>query len=628
MRPATAVIVPLAVCLALSVCGCSKNSPSTPVENIPPETTLSYAPDQGDTVSYRVRMSWFGWDQDGVVTHYMTMWDSTGWVYTERTDSVFVVATGDFAVPRDEAYRHHTFAVKAVDNEGDEDPTPAGVAFTAENIFPETEFTSGPSDVTGPYVSFSWVGEDPEGDIAGYGYRLLYGTFGNYQEVESGELAAEQTTVEFGPLCGQHKLEVWSIDAQGARDETPAERTFYCSCGGPEQFVITSNVFPSSHGGGFWHIYPTAYDWPPVPIFAGEHITFDWSAEGQGIKFRHAFGDTSNWTAWSPADTHIEFEASPGEQEIHVAVRDTLGLGFHIHLLLDALETGLDDYILIVDDYTHQEYHPDWGSDAERDAFYDLLVSPFGERYQWDPAEHLSGIGARTPPDVETLAGASTVLWYCDPRNESSVIDDLFDLYRPYNQLAGYVRAGGNLVLCGWTVLSQIADASYPIDVTSGESEPGRDFIRDVLGIGYVDHSGYNTNPDSPTFGYCMHGAAPTSEAEALGFEPVYIDSGDCSGETGRWFFYCDPPDYAPSLLHCGIPVEKLESYQGEAIELYQTDSYLDGYFEGEPNAVLNLSGDNRGNVCYLGFPLYYMQTEQARALVERVLTLFGEEER
>ena len=623
-RAATLFVLLLVCCVLVAVpLGCSKSDPSGLTNNIPPETQLSFAPDAGDTVNYRVRMNWFGWDPDGEVTHFLTMWDSLGWEYTVATDSVFVVSTDDTTGGANQSYEHHTFSVKAVDNDGAEDPTPASVSFTAENIFPDTEIIEGPATVSWPFVTFEWEGSDPDGEVAGFGYRLLIRDGLDYVEYASEDsLTSDETTAEFGPLGGDFRFEVWSIDDQGARDVTPAQWLFHVYYWGPTQFHVTSNVFG---GPRRWPVYPDAWLEPPIPIFDGEHVTFDWSAEGQGIKYRHAYDDTTNWSAWSSTGTHFEMTPVLGEHEMHVAVKDTIETEIHAHLRFEVVDVGLDDYILIVDDYDWWETHEAWGTDLERDAFYDAIVAPFGERYAWDPAEHEIE-GDPSPPDVQALAGASTVIWYCD-QVEAEIGGLLGQYGQDYDRLGGYVRAGGNLVLCGQQTLTQVAGAPYPVYIGPEDSTPGGRFIRDVLRIGYVDHSGDGSNPDEPwNYGYCMHGAIPTPAGEALGFEPVYVDTGDCDVEPGKWFLYCDPP--FPGYYHCGLPVEMLVSFQGTGLEIYATDSFLNPDYEGETSVVLYLSGDNRGNVCYLGFPLYYLQTPQVEAMLRRVLTLFGEEER
>ncbi|MCD4690080.1 hypothetical protein K8S17_01320, partial [bacterium] len=73
MRTPTRLLPHLLLCamlLVLFVSGCSKQESGSVLPNIPPETVLTLAPSEGDTASYRVRMTWFGWDPDGAVTHY------------------------------------------------------------------------------------------------------------------------------------------------------------------------------------------------------------------------------------------------------------------------------------------------------------------------------------------------------------------------------------------------------------------------------------------------------------------------------------------------------------------------------------------------------------------------------
>jgi hypothetical protein len=206
-----------------------------------------------------------------------------------------------------------------------------------------------------------------------------------------------------------------------------------------------------------------------------------------------------------------------------------------------------------------------------------------------------------------------------------TTISDVFNSYRPsYNPLAGYMRVGGNLILSGESVLTQITGEPYPITVTAQDTTSGAVFVRDCLRIGYADYSGSAANPDAPwDYGFCMLGAVPTPAGEALGFEPVYVDTGDCDVQPGKWWFYCDPP--LPGYYHCGLNVEKIRSYDGTDLEIYATDSYLNPYYEGETSVMLDLSGENPGKVCYMGFPLYYLKTFQVKDFFDTLLPLFGE---
>ena len=64
---------------------------------------------------------------------------------------------------------------------------------------------------------------------------------------------------------------------------------------------------------------------------------------------------------------------------------------------------------------------------------------------------------------------------------------------------------------------------------------------------------------------------------------------------------------------------------RGDGIESHGIDSYLNYNFDGRTCVLLSPTGTDRGNVCYLGFPLYYLKTFQVKAFFDELLPLFGE---
>ncbi len=625
MRPldrrwaATAAWVVLIAPLLLA--GCGKKDSGGVEPNIPPETHLTYAPDDGDTVVYRVRMNWFGWDPDGEVTHFLARWDSVEWFATVATESIFVVETRRDCRDSLHTYRPHTFEIKAVDNDGAEDPTPESVTFTASNVHPETEIFSGPPGITGAFAEFEWMGSDSDGEVVGYGYRLSTRDGADWVVIASEDsLGADETVVLFGPLDGhavRHRFEVWAVDDQGAADQTPATREFTPTSGGPALKIRTNHLGAHRFIGTDWD--SPLYS-PPIEILAGEHLVFDWSAEHDIVGYTHAYDDTSLWPEWSLLETHFEVVAEPGLHTLYVCGKDLADRTVRGRIRLDVHEAGLDGYILLVDDYDWLEHFPEWGTDADRSTFYDLMVAPYGARIEWEPSQHTDSDGPR-PPDVDALRGASTVIWY--PDGEQTTRRRLFDTspeYHPtYNARAGYVRVGGNLVLCGWKPIHQIRYRPYPFEAAPGDTTWAAVFIRDLLHVGRAESSGQSANKDLPwNYGYCFYGAVPSDPGL---FEPMYIDS------LGKWSPIYDHPN--PHYNKGGLPmVEVLEPYQGTALGAFEIDSYLNYEFEGETCVLLYLSGTDRGNVCYLGFPLYYLQTPQVQAFFNELLPLFGEERR
>jgi hypothetical protein len=621
--------------------GCSKDLGER-VPNIEPETTLSFSPDEGSEANYRVRMNWFGWDVDGEIVSFQTAWDKPdtveGWSKwidiagrtVVGTDSIFILDAAD-EFDDANAYALHSFAVRAVDNEGAVDATPESLVFTAVTVLPETEITRGPASVTGPMVTFEWTARDRDGVIVAYDYRLFARQDNQWMQVapdpdiaESITVGRDVTSVLFGPLAGLHKFEVWATDDAGAADQTPAVNQFNVNpeLAGPK-LVIETNVFGSHTFRG--PIWPDRYN-IPAPIFAGEQLLFTWRATandygGEVVGYRHAYDDTSTWPAWSIFERRFRVEPPAGRHSLYVSALDNANEITRARLYFDVVEASLNDYILVVDDYDWLETMPQWGTDEDRNDFYNRILSGYvRDRFEWEPGDHMEG-GLPMPPDVNALRGASTVLWYCDA---AATIGYLFNPSRPsYNALAGYLRVGGNIILCGSAVLMQVMGDSYPLSIATSDTSTAAVFVRDYLHIGRASHSGGGVNPSAPwNYGFCMHGAVPTPAGEALGFEPVYVDTGDCDVEPGKWWLYCTGGSYS----HCGPSVEKLLNFQGTGLEIYATDAFLNQNYEGEPSVVMYLSGDNRGNACYMGFMLYYCQEDHVRAMIDRIMALFGEE--
>ncbi len=625
------------------VLGCSKD-PGTRVPNLPPGTRLSFSPGEGSEANYRVRMNWFGWDADGEVVFFETAWDKpddvkywSTWIDSVGravvgTDSIFILAAADTFGDAN-AYALHSFGVRAVDNEGARDATPESLVFTAVTVLPETEITRGPASVTGPMVTFEWTAWDRDGVIVAYDYRLFDRLYNEWHQVVPDTSAGEsitvgpgETSVLFGPLEGLHKFEVWATDDAGAADQTPAVSVFTVNpeLAGPKLYIFT-NVFGTHTFRG--PVWPDRYN-IPEPIFAGERLAFAWGATavdygGEVTGYRHAYDDTSTWPAWSIFDRRFRVVPTIGRHSLYVSALDNANVMTRSRIYFDVVEASLNDYILVVDDYTEWEIENParWGSDEERNDFYNRILSGYvRDRSEWEPGDHIED-GDPMPPDVDALRGASTVIWYCDG---TATIEDLFDPFQPsYNALAGYLRVGGNIILCGSKVLTQVTGDPYPLSIDESDTTTAAVFIRDYLHIGRADHSGEGANQNAPwNYGYCMHGAVPTPAGEALGFEPVYVDTGDCAGEPGKWPLYCMGGGY----YHCGLSVEKLVNFQGTGLEIYGTDSFLNQNYEGEPSVVLYLSGDNRGNACYIGFMLYYCQEDDVKDMIDRVMALFGEE--
>ena len=74
------------------------------------------------------------------------------------------------------AYHTYTLFVRAVDNKGMRDPTPAMAVIAATTLLPQTQITvpdlpQGEFEITsGPSVAIEWVGADTDGEVVSYRY--------------------------------------------------------------------------------------------------------------------------------------------------------------------------------------------------------------------------------------------------------------------------------------------------------------------------------------------------------------------------------------------------------------------------------------------------------------------------
>jgi hypothetical protein len=163
--------------LAALLLACSTDRTTGNLANIPPETHLYLVFADtlqlpGESTSMQV-LHWYGDDPDGEVVGYEYRWNyDSSWIFTtDVTDTFFV----PIRVPVDT----FTFSVRAVDNSGLRDETPAHLSFPIINshptvIFP-VAFTQNYSHTVYncfSYFSINWSGSDPDGDATITGYYL------------------------------------------------------------------------------------------------------------------------------------------------------------------------------------------------------------------------------------------------------------------------------------------------------------------------------------------------------------------------------------------------------------------------------------------------------------------------
>jgi hypothetical protein len=89
-------------------------------------------------------------------------------------------------------------------------------------------------------------------------------------------------------------------------------------------------------------------------------------------------------------------------------------------------------------------------------------------------------------------------------------------------------------------------------------------------------------------------------------------------------------PTKRPRLVHeeeerHSFAVKAVETFGGAGIESHVIDAFLNYNFHGRTCVLLSPTGTDRGNVCYMGFDLYYLKTYQVKTFFDELLPLFGE---
>ncbi len=221
---------------------------STPGDTTPPDTSITAGP-TGTIAQDTASFTWTGTDN---VTATANL------VYASRLEpleagfTAFGSATArNFSNLANGSYTLH---VKARDQAGNEDPTPATRAFTvnvasSDTTPPDTSITAGPTGtITQNSASFTWTGTDNVTTTA----NLVYAS--RLEPLEASFTAfGSATTRNFSNLAnGSYTLHVKARDQAGNEDPTPATRTFTVNASGPGSEIIIDNGATGTTFTGNW----------------------------------------------------------------------------------------------------------------------------------------------------------------------------------------------------------------------------------------------------------------------------------------------------------------------------------------------------------------------------------------
>jgi hypothetical protein len=370
------------VLAAMLFAGCGKDAETGP-KPVPlaPETELTYAPLEGDTSGYRVRLFWNGFDKDGEVVQFRyaidgdTMeTDLTKWKATSSKDTTLLLLVDPV-----KEIRGHVFWVSAEDNDGHIDPSPAKRFFSTKTLPPTSEILRGPSafnSLIGPNFTFEWEGLDPDGGETGgrapvdsFEYLLLLigavndpNTPPTHPPLRSfdqnfyvnliNQSVNDSVAAPYGDwrwtgvrgtrirtrnaTPGEYVFALRAVDLAGAREKNLAFirniRHFTVSSrnAGP-QLVLNASVLNQPLAAA---VGPVDLPRREIQIFEGELISFSWTASaeaygGEIVGFTYALDDTSSFPAVDARNTGVTYrpqDLSVGLHFMFVRVVDDGGL--------------------------------------------------------------------------------------------------------------------------------------------------------------------------------------------------------------------------------------------------------------------------------------------------------------
>jgi hypothetical protein len=385
--------------------------------------------------------------------------------------------------------------------------------------------------------------------------------------------------------------------------------------------------------------------------------------------------DFRHWSRWSLDETSVTlgpFPGTPGQVETHrlyVMGRDDVGFASLFTLELRVIAPVFDRPLLVIDDRYGTLGGPlgAFPTEAEEDTFH-FAVGGVPDRYtggtsvpgvfaglDFDTLDYRTrsttpGMGTGMPLSV--LGRYRTVAWFTDNTsatagsgttvNPPPVALRLINMSGTLNTLAGYLRQGGRVLLFGEGTTVAIAGgywrqfSNFPpqIPYTGNNVLRAGSFLYDYVhfrsSLSTTSLAGLRLQgaiPYLPEF----RGPATTTDrshdprigpgAERIAARWAGLPRLTMAAWRGA---NADPARRFVNLTwHVASPLRVIENGESVTDTLYllqaETFDPAPTAVDGRPNAI-HWHGAGHGPVVWLGFPLYYFEVSQARALVHKAI--------
>lgn len=538
------MLAPALLCLGLAG-GCSTDTEmgGVRVPNAAPDTRVTGQPPTLLEAGYAVEFRWTGSDPDGRIMGYQWKMSNNGtdgispqdtltvdpltgavlhpWRFTAATDSTFLVLAdlpdfpGDTVDPR--SFRSHSLFIRAVDDKGAVDPTPAYISFTATTIVPTVRvvfptLVNNSAFAVPLNMNIGWQGEDPDFelriptrvryltipaiDLSGTAISSRYQYEQVYHQILSYDDPRWSQWIRYMPEAEDRRVQI--------KDQTPNAYYLFAT-------QVQDTAGAVSVGFGYQqevaHIVARTNQFPPdVTIFetflpasssravthsiaGGQPLNFSWTANanaynGKIVSMQHG------WDIIDPRDPNDPGWAVPpglSEQNRKAAER-SFNEGLHTFTLVvhdDAdnepsifvwtlrvipfVERPFQLPLMVVDQLNDRQSNG-WPSrdnrplndELYRNAYWRFLAEGLGGvadlNWERDRKDHRDGL------TYEEIVGYKAVLCYASFSNDQTI----FREFRPVGRIEKYVwltpyqERGGNFMLVGARSMDSFLDSSLP----------------------------------------------------------------------------------------------------------------------------------------------------------------------
>ncbi len=415
----------------LAVC-CTEVGPERPFLNTPPETQIT-----GISIGAMTTIYFSGRDEDGTIDGYEWSFDGGSW--SEMSSETHF----ETELVYESADELHTFEVRAVDDAGAVDETPAEISFgpSASGVVtaaPETEISGGPvsGEMVGTAVPFAWTGSDKDGTVSAFLFTM--DNTSAWAEVDASVGGWTFTGLSEGP----HTFYVKARDNLGMEDPSPAQVSFVVK---DNYFVpqLLQTAGPAS-GGGWFVGADLPFAWAAsADHYYGAIVAYSYALDDDTVDSDAASPDYGAYgSGWVDATSVIYAAAdiTAGSHSFYFSAKDAAGAITRAAAeAVSVVEFNPTLGILEMDDL---DWIPgDYVDDADMDA--QITAGFFGgaDGVPW-PKTHWS-VEDEGLPEPSDLAQYSTVIDYTDGGYDSAELGLTF---------AGYAQAGGNFMVMGYAL--------------------------------------------------------------------------------------------------------------------------------------------------------------------------------